>query len=61
MTKMIEELEGRESEWKDTPMAARNKLLLKKWKERIKVEEENINVFEHMLCFLLIFLYFFNL
>ena len=37
MTKMIEELEGREAEWKDTPMAARNKLLLKKWKEKIKV------------------------
>ena len=34
---MIEELEGREGEWKDTPMAARNKLLLKKWKEKIKV------------------------
>ena len=38
MTKMIEELEGREGEWKDTPMAARNKLLLKKWKEKIKVQ-----------------------
>ena len=34
---MIEELEGREEEWKDTPMAARNKLLLKKWREKIKV------------------------
>jgi hypothetical protein len=34
---MIEELEGREGEWKDTPMAARNKLLLKKWREKIKV------------------------
>lgn len=37
MTRMVEELESREGEWKDSPMAARNKLLLKKWKERIKV------------------------
>ncbi|CAB4010169.1 ubiquitin conjugation factor E4 B-like [Paramuricea clavata] len=36
MTRMVEELEGREGEWKDTPMAARNKLLLKRWKEKIK-------------------------
>ncbi|XP_028394040.1 ubiquitin conjugation factor E4 B-like [Dendronephthya gigantea] len=36
MTTMVEELESREGEWKDSPMAARNKLLLKKWKEKIK-------------------------
>lgn len=34
---MVEELEGREADWKNTQMAARNKLLLKKWKEKIKV------------------------
>jgi hypothetical protein len=39
MTRMVEELEGREGEWKDTPMAARNKLLLKRWKEKIKVTQ----------------------
>lgn len=36
MNRMVEELESREKEWKDTPMAARNKMLLKKWKEKIK-------------------------
>lgn len=36
LTRMIEHLESHESEWIDTPMASRNKGLLKKWREQIK-------------------------
>jgi hypothetical protein len=59
MTKMIEELEGREGEWKDTPMAARNKLLLKKWREKIKVTsvlcrdyESHDLIYSYKICLL---------
>ena len=38
MNRMVEELESREKEWRDTPMAARNRMLQKKWKDRIKVK-----------------------
>ena len=38
MNKMVEELESREKEWKNTPMAARNRMLQKKWKDKIKVK-----------------------
>lgn len=34
---MIEHLESHESEWVETPMASRNKSLLKKWKDQLKV------------------------
>ena len=37
LTRMIEHLESHESEWMETPMASRNKSLLKKWREQIKV------------------------
>ena len=37
INKLINELESHESEWKHTSLAARNRLLLKKWKEQIKV------------------------
>lgn len=37
LTRMIEHLESHESEWIETPMASRNKGLLKKWREQIKV------------------------
>ena len=37
LTRMIEHLESHESEWIETPMASRNKSLLKKWREQIKV------------------------
>lgn len=36
LTRMIEHLESHESEWIETPMASRNKSLLKKWREQIK-------------------------
>ena len=36
LTRMIEHLESHESEWIETPMASRNKGLLKKWREQIK-------------------------
>lgn len=36
LTRMIEHLESHESEWMETPMASRNKSLLKKWREQIK-------------------------
>lgn len=37
LTRMIEHLESHESDWMETPMASRNKSLLKKWREQIKV------------------------
>ena len=37
LTRMIEHLESHESEWMDTPMASRNKTLLRKWRDQIKV------------------------
>lgn len=40
LTRMIEHLESHESEWVETPMASRNKSLLKKWKEQIKVTDD---------------------
>lgn len=36
LTRMIEHLQSRESEWMETSMASRNKSLLKKWKDQIK-------------------------
>lgn len=36
INKLINELESHEPEWKHTSLAARNRLLLKKWKEQIK-------------------------
>lgn len=44
LTRMIEHLESHESEWIDTPMASRNKGLLKKWREQIKVNGKQIQV-----------------
>lgn len=35
MNRLINELESHEAEWKHTTLAARNRLLLKKWKEQI--------------------------
>ena len=43
MNRMVEELESREKEWRDTPMAARNRMLQKKWKDRIKVKRVDIS------------------
>jgi len=40
---MIEHLESHESEWIETPMASRNKGLLKKWREQIKVTFEQVH------------------
>ena len=37
MNRLINELESHENEWKHTSLAARNRLLLKKWKEQIGV------------------------
>lgn len=37
MNKLITEIESHESEWKHTALGARNRLLLKKWKEQLKV------------------------
>ena len=37
MNRLVNELESRDSEWKNTPLAARNRALLKKWKSQIKV------------------------
>ena len=42
MNKLISELESHEAEWKHTTLAARNRLLLKKWKEQIKVCSSNL-------------------
>lgn len=39
LNKLIAELETHESEWKHTSLAARNRLLLKRWKEQRKVRE----------------------
>lgn len=36
LSRMIEHLESHESEWVETPMASRNKSLLKKWKDQLK-------------------------
>ncbi|XP_065061334.1 ubiquitin conjugation factor E4 B-like isoform X1 [Rhopilema esculentum] len=36
MNRLVNELESRDSEWKNTPLAARNRALLKKWKLQIK-------------------------
>jgi len=36
MNRLINELESRDSEWRNTPMAARNRAMLKKWKSQIK-------------------------
>ena len=46
LTRMIEHLEANESEWIETPMASRNKGLLKKWREQIKVTFGQV----HVLC-----------
>lgn len=35
MNRLINELESHEAEWKNTALAARNRLLLKKWKDQI--------------------------
>lgn len=43
LTRMIEHLESHESEWIETPMASRNKGLLKKWREQIKVTFEQMH------------------
>ena len=37
MNRLVNELESRDSEWKSTPLAGRNRALLKKWKTQIKV------------------------
>ena len=37
MNKLINELESHENDWKHTASAARNRLLLKKWKAKIQV------------------------
>eukprot|EP00794_Sanderia_malayensis_P015103 gene15103-16661_t len=36
INRLVNELETRESEWKGTPLAARNRAVLKKWKTQIK-------------------------
>ena len=43
LTRMIEHLESNESEWIETPVASRNKGLLKKWREQIKVTFEQVH------------------
>ena len=37
LTRMIDHLESQESDWQDTSMASRNRALLKKWREQVKV------------------------
>lgn len=37
MNKLINEVESHESEWKNTTLSVRNRTLLKKWKEQLKV------------------------
>ena len=37
MNRLINELESHEAEWKHTTLGARNRVLLKKWKEQISV------------------------
>lgn len=38
--KYVEEMAATEVQWKDTPHAGRNKELLKRWKNQIKVREK---------------------
>jgi hypothetical protein len=35
--KMIEEMEKNEPQWKNLPIAARNRILIKKWKDQAQV------------------------
>ena len=37
---MIEEMEKTESQWKNHPTAARNRILIKKWKDQAQVSGE---------------------
>ena len=37
MNKLITEIESHETEWRHTSFGARNRQLLKKWKEQLKV------------------------
>ena len=39
LTRMVEHLETQESEWLETTVAARNKMLLKKWRAQVDVSE----------------------
>jgi hypothetical protein len=36
---MVLHLETQESEWMETPVAARNRMLLKKWRAQVNVSE----------------------
>ena len=44
MNRLINELESRDSEWRNTPMAARNRAMLKKWKSQIKVTHSLVEI-----------------
>lgn len=66
LNRMIEELEGVESQWKLLPMATRNRELLKRWKSQSQVTKSNAVVASFLdfasrplLCiFVYMYLYF---
>lgn len=37
LSRTVEHLESQESDWLETPVTARNKMLLKKWRAQIEV------------------------